>query len=116
MRLAAPQCGKACLTVTLAPTLRHEAMPRGVMNYISPSHPAYYLTSVTKTRLPVFRHDSLKSIACKALNEARASGKFLILAYVIMPDHVHVITNGEKKAPVILRFINGIISRRTIDY
>jgi len=86
------------------------------MNHISPNCPAYYLTSVTNHRLPVFRHDSLKSISCKALNEARASGNFLILAYVILPDHVHVITDGEKKAAVVLRFINGIISRRVIDY
>jgi len=91
-------------------------MPRDVMNHISPDCPAYYLTSVTNHRLPVFRHDSLKLILCKALNEARASGNFLILAYVIMTDHVHVITNGEKKASVVLRFINGIISRRVIDY
>ena len=58
----------------------------------------------------------MKSVACAALNEARASGKFLIRAYVNMPDHLHVITDGEKKAAVVLRFINGIISRRVIDY
>jgi len=58
----------------------------------------------------------MKSIACTALSEARTSGKFLILAYVIMPDHLHVVTDGEKKAAVVLRFINGIISRRVIDY
>jgi REP element-mobilizing transposase RayT len=87
-----------------------------MMNYISPDSPAYYLTSVAKNRLPVFRRDSIKAVACAALNEARTSGKFLILAYVIMPDHLHVITDGEKKAAVVLRFINGIISRRVIDY
>ena len=32
-----------------------------------------------------------------------------------MPDHLHVITDGEKKSAVILRFINGLISRRVID-
>jgi REP element-mobilizing transposase RayT len=64
----------------------------------------------------VFRTDSLKSIACVALNEARTSGKFLILAYVIMPDHMHVITDSERKAAVVSRFINGIISRRVIDH
>jgi len=86
------------------------------MNFISPNSPAYYLTSVTKDRLPVFRLDALKSVACDALNESRASGGFLILAYVIMPDHLHVISDGEKKAAVILRFINGIMSRRIIDF
>ncbi len=39
-----------------------------------------------------------------------------MLAYVIMPDHLHVVTDSAKKSGVILRFINGIISRRVIDY
>ena len=86
------------------------------MNYISPNSPAYYLTSVAKDRLPVFRLDILKSTVGAALNEARTSGGFLILAYVIMPDHLHVITDGEKKAAVALRFMNGIVSRRVIDF
>jgi REP element-mobilizing transposase RayT len=86
------------------------------MDYISPNSPAYYLTSVARDRLPIFRSDSLKAIACTALDEARASGKFLILAYVIMPDHLHVITDSKKKTAVVLRFINGIISRRIIDH
>ncbi len=33
-----------------------------------------------------------------------------------MPDHFHVITDGEKKASVIQRIINGITSRRVIDF
>ena len=78
--------------------------------------PAYYLTSITKDRLPVFRRDNLKEIACRAIKEAKTSGKFLIFAYVIMPDHLHIITDSEKKSRVILRFVNGIISRRIIDY
>jgi putative transposase len=86
------------------------------MDFISPNSPAYYLTSVAKDRLSVFRLDTLKSIACAALNEARESGDFFILAYVIMPDHFHVLTDGEKKASVIQRFINGITSRRVIDF
>jgi putative transposase len=86
------------------------------MNFISPNSPAYYLTSVAKDRLPVFRRDALKSVVCAALNEARRSGEFLILAYVIMPDHFHVVTDGEKKASFVQRFINGITARRVIDY
>jgi len=86
------------------------------MNYISPNSPPYYLTSVTKDRLPVFRLDRLKAVACAALSEAKVSGGFLILAYVIMPDHLHIISDGEKKAAVVLRFINGLVSRRTIDF
>jgi putative transposase len=86
------------------------------MDFISPNSPAYYLTSVAKDRLPVFRLDKMKSIISSAINEARNSGGFLILAYVIMPDHLHVITDDEKKANLVQRFINGIISRRVIDF
>jgi hypothetical protein len=33
-----------------------------------------------------------------------------------MPDHLHVITDSEKKPGVIQRYINGVISRRVIDF
>lgn len=58
----------------------------------------------------------LKSVACEALAEARISGKFMIFAYVIMPDHLHLISDGENKAAKVLQFVNGIISRRVIDF
>lgn len=86
------------------------------MNIISPNSPAYYLTSVAKDRLQVFRLDGLKSVACRALDEARTSGGFLILAYIIMPDHLHLISDGEKKSAKVLQFINGIVSRRVINF
>ena len=81
----------------------------------SPDTPAYYLTTVTKDRLPIPRND-LKAVACNALNAVRKSCGFLIFAYVIMPDHLHVITDSEKKSRVLLRFINEIIGRRIIDF
>jgi putative transposase len=78
--------------------------------------PCYYLTSVTKDRLAVFRTDEIKLVTCAALNEARQSGKFALYAYVIMPDHIHVITDSVLQPSKTLRFINGITSRRIIDY
>jgi putative transposase len=83
---------------------------------ISRDTPCLYLTSVAKDRLPVFRTDAIKIIACAALDEARHSGAFCIFAYVIMPDHLHVLTDGARKPSDVLRFMNGIISRRVIGY
>jgi len=74
------------------------------------------LTSVAKDRLQVFRTDELKEIACKALDEARNSGKFALYAYVIMPDHLHVITDSTRSSADTLRFINGIMSHRVIAH
>ena len=86
------------------------------MHAISRDTPALYLTAVAKDRLPVFRTDTIKAITCKALDEARKSGRFAIYAYVIMPDHLHAITDSAIKPSKVLQYINGIISRRVIDH
>jgi REP element-mobilizing transposase RayT len=86
------------------------------MPTISRDSPCLYITAVAKDRLPVFRTNKIAIVACAALSEARDSCGFALFAYVLMPDHLHSITDGVKKASVVLRYIKGIISRRVIDY
>ena len=86
------------------------------MHSISRDKPCFYLTSVAKDRLPVFRTDDIKKITCAALDEARKSGGFALYAYVIMPDHLHVISDSARDSSDVARFINGIIARRVINY
>ena len=86
------------------------------MHIISRDSPCYFLTSVSKDRLAVFRTDALKRVTAKALDEARHSGKFALYVYVIMPDHLHVITDSARSSEDTLRFINGIISHRVIAF
>ena len=69
------------------------------MHTISRDTPALYITAVAKDRLPVFRTDAIKVITCNALDEARKSGGFSIYAYVIMPDHLHAITDSIANPP-----------------
>jgi hypothetical protein len=57
---------------------------------ISRDTPCLSITSVAHDRLPVFGKDALKKMACAALDG------FAIFAYVLMPDHLHVMTDGEK--------------------
>jgi putative transposase len=92
------------------------ASPPIPMTTISRDAPCLYLTAVCKGRLPVFRTDAFKDIACRAFAEARTSGGFALFAYVIMPEHIHAITDGARKASDTLRFIKGITSRRVIGY
>jgi putative transposase len=77
---------------------------------------ALYFTIVTRDRLPAFQTDALKIVACKALDEARTSGGFLLFAYVIMPDHMHLITDCPKSSADVLRSVKGLTARRVIDY
>lgn len=83
---------------------------------ISRDSQALYITIVTKDRLPVFQTDAIKIIACQAIDEARSSGKFFLFAYVIMLDHMHLLTDCPNTSADVLRYIKGITGRRVIDY
>ena len=83
---------------------------------ISRDSQALYITIVTKDRLPVFQTDPIKIIACQAIDEARRSGKFLLFAYVIMLDHMHLLTDCPNSSAEVLRYIKGISGRRVIDH
>jgi putative transposase len=83
---------------------------------ISKDSPVYYLTSVAAKRLCVFQTDKLKKLLCDAIDEARTSASLLLFAYVIMPDHIHALIGSQKKPSVVLRYVNGIASRRIIDF
>jgi putative transposase len=75
-----------------------------------------YITAVAKDRLPIFQSEAIKKITCAAIDEARNSCGFLLLAYVIMPDHLHLLTDSPRKPSEVLRYIKGIISHRIISY
>jgi REP element-mobilizing transposase RayT len=86
------------------------------MATINKDNPCLFVTTVARGRLPVFRTDALKGVACRALDEARRSGGFALFAYVIMPEHLHVLADGTLKASDTLRYLNGILSHRVIEF
>ena len=83
---------------------------------ISIDTPCLFITAVAKDRLAVFRTDAMKMITCAAIDEARNSSGFLLFAYVVMPDHIHVLTDSQHKPSKVLQFIKGIVGHRAIDY
>jgi REP element-mobilizing transposase RayT len=83
---------------------------------ISRDSQALFITIVAKDRLPAFRTEAIKLVTCGALDEARKSGEFLIFAYVIMPDHLHLLTDCPKTSADVLRYVKGLTGRRVIEY
>ena len=83
---------------------------------ISKDDPCLFITAVARDRLPVFRTEAIKSITCGAIDEARTSCGFLLFAYIIMPDHFHVVTDSPREPSTGLQFIKGIVSRRVLGY
>jgi putative transposase len=82
---------------------------------ISQDSPALYITVVTKDRLPVFRTDQMKQVLCRAIDEARNSARLLLFAYVIMIDHLHLLTSRPSTISEVLRVLKGISARRVIN-
>ena len=81
---------------------------------ISQDSPALYITIVTKDRLPVFRTEKMKQVLCQAINEARQSAKILLFAYVLMIDHLHLLTSRPSTTSNVLRVLKGLTARRVI--
>ena len=67
---------------------------------ISKDSQALYITAVARDRLPVFQTDAIKTITCQAIDEARTSCGFLLFAYVIMSDHMHLLTDNPRSKPI----------------
>jgi REP element-mobilizing transposase RayT len=81
-----------------------------------PDSQALFITLNSKDRLPVFRKDEIKRVLCDAIDEARKSAGLLLFAYVVMIDHLHLVTNQPKPISEVLRILKGITARRVIDY
>ena len=86
------------------------------MFQISRDNPAYYLTSVAHKRLPIFQTDKIKRIVAAAFDEARRSAGIMIFAYVIMPNHTHLLSDNAREMNEVLRYMNGISAKRIIDH
>jgi len=83
---------------------------------ISRDTPAPFITMVAKDCLPVFQTGAIKTITCNAIDEAKRSHGFLLFAYVIMPDHMNLLTDQPDKPSNLLRYVKGTIAHRVIEY
>jgi REP element-mobilizing transposase RayT len=83
---------------------------------VSQDSPILYITLVTKDRLAVFRTDEMKNVLCHAIDDARKSAGFLLFAYVVMIDHLHLLTSRPSTTSNVLRVLKGLTARRVIDY
>jgi putative transposase len=51
----------------------------------------FFVTTCTWQRRPIFRYDPLAHFFLDTLQRYRAQGRFLLHAYVLMPDHFHAL-------------------------
>ena len=105
MRITEPQTGKSYI----------EKRRR---RYNEPGQPRE-LTFSCYRRYAFFSRERTCAWFCQALEEARTEFGFQIWAYVIMPDHVHVLVNPGEAAPEMSRFLQAVkqpVAREAIGY
>ncbi len=65
-------------------------------NY-SQSYRAYFLTICTTNKEAYFSKDKICSKILSSLKTACEQGEYRLLAYCLMPDHLHILIHGEEK-------------------
>ena len=78
---------------------------------------AYFITAVTSHRLQLFSDNKYCEILIENLSHYRKAKNFLLLGYVVMPDHYHKIMHPEGKYSIgeIIRDFNKYTAKRIID-
>jgi putative transposase len=77
----------------------------------------YFVTAVTAQRRKLFQVTRTAELLFETIHHYRSQGKFLLHAYVIMPDHFHVILTPAPDVSLekAVQFIKGGFSFRLKD-
>ena len=82
----------------------------------------HFLTATTFGRKPYFHDPACALIFCEELETARQKYSFHVLAFVVMPDHVHLLlwwnpdVNPDLAISKIAWAVKGKSARRIVDY
>ena len=75
--------------------------PRKHLKRYEIANQARFLTFSCNHRLPLFSNDRIKDLFASRLDEARVRFGFRLLAWVVMPDHVHLLLLPAPDGPPI---------------
>ncbi len=73
----------------------------------------YFVTAVTKDRQPIFRNRQAADLMLKELAQLRDELGFSLLAYAVMPDHLHLLVAPSAAVDLsrIMQSIKGRFAR-----
>jgi REP element-mobilizing transposase RayT len=79
-------------------------------------HYAYHITIRTATSRPVFADLDLGRSCAGALMELAAKHGFTVIAFCLMPDHIHLLAQGETDGANLKAFISAFKQRTGFQY
>ena len=73
----------------------------------------YFVTTVVKNREPIFADHRVATLLRDVIKRCRQRYHFLVLGYVIMPDHVHaiIVPRPSDTISAVMRYIKGTFAR-----
>jgi REP element-mobilizing transposase RayT len=73
----------------------------------------YHTVAVTHERAPLFSNEQAAQIVVDAINHTSATQKAYVLAYAVMPDHLHLllVPRGEHTVSTIMHSIKSYSAR-----
>jgi REP element-mobilizing transposase RayT len=63
----------------------------GTRHHLTLNNQPYFVTATTVQRRPLFRHHGAARLFLQELEHCRMEMGFLLLSFVVMPDHVHLV-------------------------
>jgi putative transposase len=85
----------------------------GTRNHVTLENQAFFVTAKTALRKPLFRNSRIAAMFLRELEHCREKLGFLLLSFVVMPDHVHLIVVPGPTAdlPRIMQHVKGRFAR-----
>ena len=100
---------------TLEPSQRfHKPVRLPKQNYLGPR--AYFLTLCTRDRVPYFRSGRIARWILESLHQIATQQSFSLRAYCLMPDHLHVLVQGNSRSANLLSFVKTFKHKTTFHF
>ena len=104
---------RGCPTLGLRGWVLGFPMPKGLQRYYGRGH-LHFLTFSCYRRLPLLRTAGSRDLFVRELARVRAEYGFLLVGYVVMPEHVHLLISepGKGTPSTVLQMLKQRVSKK----
>jgi putative transposase len=104
---------RGCPTLGLGGWVLGSPMPKGLHRYYGRGH-LHFLTFSCYRRLPLLRTVRARDVFVRELARVRAEYGFLLVGYVVMPEHVHLLISEPRKGTpsTVLQMLKQRVSKK----
>ncbi len=92
----------------------HKPIRLAKQHYLGPR--AYFLTLCAHDRIPYFRSSRIAKWLVESLQQTAIQQSFTLRAYCLMPDHLHLLLQGNSPSSDLLCFVKTFKHKTTFHF